>query len=115
MPILPIIDLLIVSGWTLLFLAFGLKAIYVSTSYRPLFFGLGAFDLVMMAGVLLLFALTLAARTWVKSHESKSAALARRAEATMEAFANVQRNSQNAANEANGGAPTANGEARRTG
>ena len=48
--------------------------------------------------VLMLFALTLAARTWVKSHEDKSAALARRAEANLEAFTNAQHNAQ-------GGAP----------
>jgi membrane protein implicated in regulation of membrane protease activity len=95
MPILPIIDLLIFSGWTLLFIAFALKAIYLSTSYKPMFFSLGPLELVIMAAVMLLFALTLAARTWVKSHEDKSAALARRAEATMEAFTNVQRNVQN--------------------
>jgi len=112
MPILPIIDLLIVSGWTMLFLAFGLKAIYLTTSYRPLLLGLGPLELVVMTAVLMLFALTLAARTWVKSHEDKSAALARRAEATMEAFTNVQRGAQGGASQGGDGSGD---DVRRTG
>lgn len=69
MPILPIIDLLILMGWTSLFAAFAIKAVYVATTYRPLIFGLGPLDLVIVATVLLIFALTLAARTWVKAFE----------------------------------------------
>jgi len=81
MPILPIIDLLILTGWTSLFMAFALKAIYLTTHYRPLFFGLTPMDLVVSSGVMLLFALALAARTWVKSHEGDLIAASRRAAA----------------------------------
>ena len=87
MPILPIIDLLILMGWTSLFGAFALKAIYVTTSYHPSLFGLGPMDLTILSAVLLLFALALAARTWVKSTEVKSVAPSERAVETLEAYA----------------------------
>jgi len=70
MPILPIIDLLLLMGWTSLFAAVAVKAIHVATTYRPLIFGLGPLDLVIVATVLLIFALALAARTWVKAFEA---------------------------------------------
>ena len=69
MPVLPLIDLLIMVGWTSLMGAGLLKAIYLSTMYRPKVLGLGPGDFLALAGVCLLFALTLAARTWVKYHE----------------------------------------------
>lgn len=71
MPVLPFIDLLIMVGWTSLMGACLLKAIYVTTAYRPEFFGMDPSDFVLVAGVCLLFALTLAARTWVKYHEPR--------------------------------------------
>ena len=90
MPILPIIDLLILMGWSSLFGAFALKAITLTTSYRPTLFGLGAFDLVVMAGIFLLFALALAARTWVKAQESQKYAASVRAAATLDAYSALQ-------------------------
>jgi type IV secretory pathway TrbD component len=90
MPILPVIDLLILMGWTSLFGAFALKGIYVSTSYRPALFGLGPMDMVIMAGVFLLFALALAARTWVKAHEGQALSSSARAAATLEAHSAMQ-------------------------
>ena len=69
MPILPIIDALILLGWSSVFAAFLLKAIYVTTSFRPEPFGMHPSDFLFVASVCLLFALTLAARTWVKEHE----------------------------------------------
>ena len=90
MPILPIIDLLILMGWTSLFGAFALKAIYLSTSYRPTLFGLGPLDMVIMAAVFLLFSLALAARTWVKAHESQGLAASARVSATLDAYSAVQ-------------------------
>ena len=69
MPVLPLIDLLIMVGWTALMAAGLLKAIRLSTAYRPELLGLGPSDLVVFAGVCLLFGLALAARTWVKYHE----------------------------------------------
>jgi len=71
MPVLPLIDLLILLGWTSLLGAFLLKAIWIATSYRPTVFGLHPFDFLLAAGVCLLFALTLAARTWVKLNEPR--------------------------------------------
>jgi hypothetical protein len=79
MPVLPLIDALILLGWSSMFGAFLLKAIYVSTSYRPTFFGMHPSDFLTVAGVALLFALTLAARTWVKAHEPELLARRRRA------------------------------------
>jgi hypothetical protein len=71
LPVLPLIDLLIMLGWTSLMGACLLKAIYITTAYRPRVFGMDPSDFVLVAGVCLLFALTLAARTWVKYHEPR--------------------------------------------
>ena len=78
MPVLPLIDLLIMVGWTALMAAGLLKAIRLSTAYRPELLGLGPADLVVFAGACLLFGLALAARTWVKYHEPKLMAQRRR-------------------------------------
>ena len=78
MPVLPLIDLLILVGWTTLSIGAVLKAIYVSTSYRPTFLGLAPFDLLLVAGCVLLFAVALAARTWVKANEPGMLAARRR-------------------------------------
>ena len=79
MPVLPFIDALILMGWTSIFGAMVLKAVYVTTSYRPTFFGMHPSDFLTVAGVSLLFALALAARTWVKAHEPELLARRRRA------------------------------------
>ena len=73
MPILPFIDLLILAGWTALFGGFLLKLISLTTAYRPTLFGIGPLDLLIVAGVFMLLALTLSARTWVKAHEQEKA------------------------------------------
>lgn len=78
MPVLPMIDLLILLGWTSLALGAVLKAIAITTAYRPAIFYLGPFDFLIIAGILLLFALTLAARTWVKAYEPEILAKQRR-------------------------------------
>ena len=70
MTILPIIDLLILIGWTLLSVGALLKAIYVTTNYRPTLLGLGPMECAIGATVFLLLVLALAARTWVKAAES---------------------------------------------
>lgn len=69
MSILPIIDFLILVAWSLLGASVVLKAVYVTTLYRPSFFGMGPMDCAVAAGILLLLALTLVARSWVKSQE----------------------------------------------
>jgi len=79
MPILPIIDALILLGWTSLFGGFLLKAVYITTSFRPTFFGMHPSDFLFVAAVCLLFALALAARTWVKANEPELLARRRRA------------------------------------
>jgi hypothetical protein len=77
MPTLPLIDLLILMGWTSLFVGATQKAIWITTSYRPTILTLTPIDFLWVAGVCLLFALSLAARTWVKLHEGKALVLAR--------------------------------------
>lgn len=77
-PILPLIDLLILLGWTSLLVGFAQKAIWISTHYRPGLFGLTPMDFVVIAGICLVFALSLAARTWVKLNEPRLVALQRR-------------------------------------
>ena len=79
MPVLPLIDALIVVGWSSLFIAFLQKAIMAATSFRPIIFGLGPIDFIWVACTALLFALALAARTWVKLHEPELLARRRRA------------------------------------
>ncbi len=81
MPVLPLIDFLILMGWTSLIVGFLEKTIYLATAYRPRLLGLTPLDLLLIAFALLLLALTLAARTWVKLHEPRLVALQRRAEA----------------------------------
>ena len=79
MPVLPLIDALILVGWSSIFGGFVLKAIYLTTSYRPTFFGMRPTDFITVAGLALLFALALAARVWVKAHEPELLARRRRA------------------------------------
>ncbi len=67
--VLPFIDLLILLGWTTLSIGGVLKAIYVTTSYRPTLIGMGPLDCAIAAGVFLLLSIALAARTWVKLNE----------------------------------------------
>jgi hypothetical protein len=74
-PVLPIIDLLILLGWSSLMVGAVVKAIYLATSYRPTILGLGPFDFLVLAGVFLVFALSLAARTWVKANEPRILAM----------------------------------------
>ena len=80
MPILPLIDLLILIGWTSLMTGCLLKAIQLTTHFRPKLLGMGPAELVMAAAVMLLFALALAARTWVKANEPRILAARRHRE-----------------------------------
>jgi hypothetical protein len=85
MPILPIIDLLVFLGWTMISIGGVLKAVYITTSYRPTFLSLSPLDCLLVAAVFLLLSLTLAARTWVKANEAQGLA-AQRAVSTLEAY-----------------------------
>jgi hypothetical protein len=69
MPVLPLIDLMILLAWSCLIVAFVEKAAGLALATRPYFLGMSPFDWVTMGGVLLLFALALAARVWVKATE----------------------------------------------
>ncbi len=71
MPILPIIDLLILMGWSCLAVGATLKAVAITTRYRPDVLGLGPIEMLWISGIFLLLALTLAARIWVKANEPK--------------------------------------------
>jgi hypothetical protein len=69
MPVLPLIDLMILLAWSCLIVAFVEKAAGMAMATRPYFLGMSPFDWVLTGGVLLLFALALAARIWVKATE----------------------------------------------
>ena len=71
MPVLPIIDGLVFLGWSSIVVAFILKAIDISTAYRPHVFGLTAHDFLWASGIYILFPIALAARTWVKANEPR--------------------------------------------
>lgn len=75
MPILPLVDLLILLGSGSLLAGFVLKAIALTTIYRPSIFGFTSIDFVLIAGVCISLALVLVARTWLKLHEPTLLAL----------------------------------------
>jgi len=89
MPVLPLIDLMLLSGWTALLVGFVLKVIHMTTSYRPTLLGLTPIDFMLIAVAAMLFAIALAARTWVKSQEPTAVAIRRRDE-TIEAWNALQ-------------------------
>jgi len=80
MPVLPLIDLLLLAGWTSLLVGFVLKVVYLTTSYRPTILTLAPTNFLEMAIAAMLFAIALAARTWVKSQEPAVSAVRRRDE-----------------------------------
>jgi hypothetical protein len=75
MPVLPLIDLLLLAGWTSLFAGFVLKAIALTTTYNPSILGMSSIDFFLVAMASMLFAIALAARTWVKAQEPAARAL----------------------------------------
>ena len=86
MPVLPIIDLFILLGWTTLAAGAVLKAIHITTSYRPTLASLTPLDLLWIAIAFLAMALTLAARTWVRLNEPALLARDRRSPAPLDDF-----------------------------
>ena len=80
MPVLPLIDLLLLSGWTALLVGFVLKVVYLTTTYRPTILSLAPGDFLEVSIAAMLFAIALAARTWVKAQEPGPAAVRRRDE-----------------------------------
>ena len=91
MPVLPLIDLMLLSGWTSLFVGFVLKIVHLVTSNRPTILGLMPIDFLVIAIAALLFAIALAARTWVKTQEPGAVA-ARRQQETLDAWNALPRN-----------------------
>ena len=71
MPVLPLVDLLILLGTGALGVGFILKAIAISTHFRPTILGFSSLDFLLIAGVCMGFALTLVARTWMKLNEPR--------------------------------------------
>jgi len=84
MSILPLMDALILLGWSSLVAGGLLKAVYVTTYYRPTILGMSPTDFLALAVVSLVLALTLAARTWVKAHEPELLRRRRRYEPSAE-------------------------------
>ena len=80
MPVLPLIDLLLLAGWTALLVGFVLKVIHLTTTYRPTLLTLAPNDFLEMAVAAMLFAIALAARTWVKTQDPGTTAARRRDE-----------------------------------
>jgi hypothetical protein len=71
LPILPVIDLLILMSTASLLTGFLLKAIAITTRYRPTLLGFSSLDFVIITAVCLGLAMVLAARTWVKLNEPR--------------------------------------------
>ena len=90
MPILPLIDLLILLSWTTLIAGGLLKAVNLVFSEHFELLGLTSMDLLTMALAMLVFALALIGRTWVKLHEPGVLAGQRRNQ-TLEAYERMQR------------------------
>jgi hypothetical protein len=70
-PVLPLIDLLILMSTGSLLIGFVLKAIALTTQYRPTVLGFSSSDFVIITGLGLGLSLVLAARTWVKLNEHR--------------------------------------------
>ena len=80
MPVLPMIDLLLLAGWTALLVGFVLKVVHLTTSYRPTILTMAPNDFLEAAVAAMLFAIALAARTWVRGQEPAASAARRRDE-----------------------------------
>jgi hypothetical protein len=68
-PILPIVDLLILLGTASLGIGFVLKAMALTTIYRPHILGFASLDFALISAVCFGMALVLVARTWLKLNE----------------------------------------------
>ena len=69
MPVLPLVDLMILLAWSALIIGAVQKTLSIAIGRGFYILGFTAMDFLWMAAVALLFALTLAARTWVKANE----------------------------------------------
>ena len=89
MPILPLIDFMLLAGWTSFLVGFVLKVVYLLTNYRPTLFSLTPIDFLLVGLAAMIFAIALAARTWVAG-QTPARSAARRRDATMEAYRALQ-------------------------
>lgn len=78
MTVLPLVDLLILLGSGSVAVGFGLKAVALTTVYRPSFLGFSSLDMLLIALLCFGLALVIAARTWLKLNEPHLQALQRR-------------------------------------
>ena len=92
MPVLPVIDLLLLVGWSSLLVGFVLKVADLLTRGNQSVFSLAPTDFLIMAAVSFLFAIALAARTWVASQSPAQSAIRRREE-TLDAYRTLQADS----------------------
>jgi hypothetical protein len=74
---LPAIDLLILMGWSSLFVGATQKVIWMTTSYRPTVLSFTPLDFLSVAGICLVLAMLLGAVGWVRLRESRAIPLAR--------------------------------------
>jgi len=78
MTVLPIVDLFVLIGTGSVAIGFVLKAVALTTTYNPTFLGFSSFDMLLIAMTCFVFALVLAARTWLRLNEPHLQALERR-------------------------------------
>lgn len=78
MSVLPLVDLLILLGSGSVAIGFVLKAVALTTQFRPTFVGFSSLDMLIIAGLFFGLSLVLAARTWLKLNEPHLQALQRR-------------------------------------
>ena len=91
LPVLPLMDLLIVIGWSSLAVGFLLKAIAALTRWQPTILTLSPIDFLFVAVAAFLFAIALAARTWV-SEQQPAVSAPRRKQQTLDAYAALHTN-----------------------
>jgi hypothetical protein len=78
MTVLPLVDLFILLGTGSVAVGFVLKAVALTTMYRPTFLGFSSLDMLLIATLCFAMALVLTARTWLKLNEPHLHALQRR-------------------------------------
>lgn len=85
LPVLPLMDMLILAGWSSLAIGFVLKAVAALTHWKPTILTLSPIDFLFIAVASFLFAIALAARTWV-AEQQPAASAQRRKQETLDAY-----------------------------
>ena len=86
LPVLPLMDMLILAGWSSLAIGFVLKAVAALTRWQPTILTLSPIDFLSIAVTAFLFAIALAARTWV-AEQQPAVSAQRRKQQTLDAYA----------------------------